>query len=337
MIDTRFNRRNALKVMAGGALALSAPAIISARAQSLDAVSYQTGWLPQAEQGGFYQAAATGIYAEYGLEVDIRKSGPQMDITTPFLAGRTDFIESSGFAVLNFVAEDLPGVAVASMFQKDPRVLLSHPGQGNDTLPDLKDKPILVATGGRQTYWVWLKAKYDFAEEQARPYTFNMAPFLADTSLTMQGLLTSEPFDLREAGVDPVIHLLADYGFNNYSSIVLTSPTMISDRPDVVQRFVDASIKGWDSYMNGDPTPANDIIKAENPDMSDEKIAYTIKAMKDYDLVSSGDAASLGIGAMTAERWQAFYDELVAAEAQPAGLDISKGYTLDFVNKGVAL
>lgn len=307
---------------------------LSGAAQALDKVSFQTGWLAQAEQGGFYQAIATGIYEKYGLEVTIRKGGPQIDINAPFLAGRVDFAESNGFTVFNYVKENLPGVAVAAFFQKDPRVLLSHPGVGNDKLEDLKGKTVLIATTGRQTYWQWLKAKYGFTDEQARPYTFNMAPFIADKSLTMQGILTSEPLDLKKIGIDAVVHLLADSGFENYASIVMASPKMIAENPDLVQRFVEATVKGWDSYLNGDPSPGNALIKRDNPDMSDEIIAYSIALMNMNGILNSGDATKLGMGAMTDKRWKSFYDSMVAAGAQPAGLDVTKGYTLKFINKG---
>ncbi len=303
-------------------------------AQPLTKVSYQAGWLAQAEQGGFYQAIANGLYKQYGLDVEIRKGGPQIDVNAPFLAGRADFTDSNGFSVVNYVREGLPGVAVAAFFQKDPRVLLSHPNVGNDTLESLKGKPILVATTGRQSYWLWLKAKYGYSDEQARPYTFNMAPFIADKSISMQGLLTSEPLDLKTAGINSVIHLLADHGFDNYATVVLASPKMIAERPEIVQKFVDATIKGWATYLNGDPSPGNALIKRDNPDMSDEKIAYSIASMKKNGILDSGDAKTLGLGAMTTERWKRFYDQMVAAGALPTGVDVSKGYTLKFVNKG---
>jgi NitT/TauT family transport system substrate-binding protein len=322
-------RRGALGIAMGAALAMFA-----ADAHALDKVSVQTGWLAQAEQGGFYQAVATGIYEKYALEVTIRKGGPQVDINAPFLAGRVDFADSNAFTVFNYVKEGLPGVAVAAFFPKDPRVLLSHPGVGNDKLQDLKGKPILIATTGRQSYWQWLKAKYGFTDEQARPYTFNMAPFIADKNVTMQGLLTSEPLDLKKIGIDAVVHLLADSGFENYAGIIMASPKMIAENPDLVQRFVDATIKGWDSYLNGDPAPGNALIKRDNPDMTDEKIAYSIAAMNSNGILNSGDAKTLGLGAMTDKRWKSFYDSMVAAGAQPAGLDVTKGYTLKFINKG---
>jgi NitT/TauT family transport system substrate-binding protein len=323
-----------LRHRALGLAIAAALSVISGAAQALDKVSYQTGWLAQAEQGGLYQAIATGIYEKYGIEVTIRKGGPQIDMNAPFLAGRVDFTESNGFTVFNYVKENLPGVAVAAYFQKDPRVLISHAGVGNDKLEDLKGKPVLIATTGRQTYWQWLKAKYGFTDEQAKPYTFNMAPFLADKNVTMQGLVTSEPMDLKKSGVPAVVHLLADSGFENYATVVMASPKMVAENPDLVQRFVNATTKGWDSYLNGDPSPGNALIKRDNPDMTDEKITYAIETMKKYGILDSGDAKKLGLGAMTDARWKSFYDSMVAAGAQPGGLDVTKGYTLKFINKG---
>lgn len=331
-MTTTIDRRGALAAIAAGAT-LALPR--RARAQTLEKVSYQMGWVPQAEQGGFHQAAATGIYRDYGLDVELRKGGPQVDLNAPLLAGRVDFVESNGFSVLTYVREKLPGIAVASMFQKDPRVLLSHPGVGNDTLEELKGKPILIATVGRQTYWPWLKAKYGFMDEQARPYTFSMAPFLADKRLTQQGLATSEPFDLRAAGVEPVVHLLADHGFDNYQSVLMTSPRMVADKAELVGRFVEASLKGWASFLDGDPSPAFAAIRKGNPDMSDEKMTFARDTLKTSAVLSGGDAGRLGLGAMTAERWQRFNTDMAAAGAQPAALDVSTGYTLRFVNKGI--
>jgi NitT/TauT family transport system substrate-binding protein len=317
-----------------GAAALVAPAFVrQAGAQGLTKVSYQTGWLAQPEHGGFYQALATGLYRDAGLDVDIRKGGPQLNTTTLFLAGSVDFCEFDSFRQISFVNESLPGVAVAAFFQKDPRILLSHPGVGNDSLPQLKGKPILVATAGRQTYWQWLKTRFGFVDDQIRPYTFNIAPFLADKQISMQGYIASEPFAARQAGVEPVIHLLADSGFDNYSSVLLASPKMVKEQPALVQRFIDATAKGWESYLHGDPAPANAIIQKQNPEMSDDKIAYAIEAIRKYGIVETAETKAMGIGAMSDARWKRFYDDMVAAGAQPAGLDVKRGYTLQFVNR----
>ncbi|CAN5776473.1 ABC transporter substrate-binding protein [soil metagenome] len=328
-----FTRRSALAALAGSAALAAPPFIRNARAQGLTKISYQTGWLAQAEHGGFYQAQATDIYRQAGLDVDIRKGGPQLNVNSIFLAGNVDFCEFDSFRVLNFAQESLPGVAVAAFFQKDPRVLLSHPGVGNDSLAALKGKPILVATTGRQTYWVWLKTRFNYSDEQIRPYTFNLAPFLADKQMSMQGFITSEPFAAREAGVEPVIHLLADSGFDNYSSVMLTSPKMIQEKPELVQRFIDATAKGWESYLHGDPAPANALIQKNNPDMSKEKLAYAVDVMKKYGIVETPETKTLGIGTMSDARWKRFYDGMAAAGAQPAGLDVKRGYTLQFVNR----
>ena len=333
LLPTR--RRATAGLLAG--LAAPLAGLRAARAQSLDKLVYQTGWRAQAEHGGFYQALATGLYKAHGLDVEIRQGGPQMDANALLVSGRADFIENNALGAFNYVRENLPGLCVACFFQKDLRVLLSHPGVGNDTLAALKGKPILIATAGRQSYWLWLKAKYGYSDEQIRPYTFNMAPFLADKMVSQQGFITSEPYPLRAAGVDPVIHLLADNGFDNFQGVMMCQPKLANDKPDVVQRFVDASIKGWMSYLYGDPAPGNALIARDNPDMTGDKIAYAIDTMKKVDLVLHGDAGRLGVGAMTAERWRRFYDDMVSVGAAPGGLDIERLYTLGFVNKRVGM
>jgi NitT/TauT family transport system substrate-binding protein len=328
-------RKISRRAVIGGvaAAALAKPAHV----QTLDKIVYNTAWRAQAEAGGAFQAAAAGIYRQYGLDVEIRQGGPQTDLNALLLAGRVDIIESNGFAAFNFARDNLPGVTIAAMFQKDPRVLLSHPGVGNDTLAALKGKTILVATAGRTSYWLWLKAKFGYSDEQVRPYTFNMAPFLADKTLTQQGLLTSEPFELKKIGIDPVVHLLADNGFEHYQNTIMTSPKLVAEKPDLVQRFVDATIKGWISYMTGDAGPGDALIKQLNPDMKDDTMAYARDALKKSGIIASGDATAMGIGAMTAERWQRFYTEMTAAGALPPGIDVGKTHTLAFVNKKVGV
>ena len=336
MRDKTVSRRQTLGLF-GAAAATATFAAPGLRAQTLDKFSYQTNWRAQAEHGGFYQAVATGIYRKYGIDAEIRMGGPQQDPNTLLLGGRVDAIMSNSFAGFNYAAENLPFVVVAAVMQKDPQVLISHPGMGNDTLPALKGKPILIGAGGRTSYWPWLKSKFGFTDEQARPYTFNMAPFLADKTLSQQGFLSSEPFAIEQAGVKPVVHLMANYGFDNYQTTINTSWKMVNEKPDLMQRFVSASIEGWVSYLNGDPAPANALIKRDNPDMDDAKIAYAIKAMKENGIVQSGDAATLGVGAMTDARWKSFYDAMVASGAVKGGLDLSRAYTLRFVNKRVGM
>ncbi|MCC6250401.1 MAG: ABC transporter substrate-binding protein [Rubrivivax sp.] len=313
---------------------LAAPPFLrQVRAQGLTKLAYQTGWLAGTDKAGLYQAVAAGIYKAHGLDVEIKSGGPQLNVSQIFLAGRVDFADSDSFRVLNFAKEGLPAVAVAAMGQKSLTCLLSHPNVGNDSLAALKGKPIQVSTIGRQTYWKWLMAKYGFSEEQGRPHTPNLTPFLVNKELTIEAFINTEPFAVRRAGVEPVIHVLADHGYENYSSVTLAHPKMVAEKPDVVQRFVDATIKGWRTWLNEDPTPGNDAMKVANPDLNEEKLAFGRKILKDRGVFESGDAATMGIGAMSDTRWRRFYDSMVAAGALPQGIDIKRGYTLQFLRK----
>jgi len=303
-----------------------------------DKVTFGTNWKAQAEHGGYYQAVATGLYRKAGLDVTIRMGGPQVNHPQLLAAGAIDFnIGSSSFGALNYVQGAIPMVTVAAIFQKDPQVLISHPGQGNDTLAAMKGKPILVGAGSRATFWNFLKAKYGYTDDQIRPYTFNMAPFLADKSAVQQGYLTSEPYKIEQAGVKPLVHVLADAGYSSYSCTIETSWKLVREKPDLVQRFVNASIEGWYSYLYGDPGPGNALIKMDNPDMTDDVIAYGIAALKKYGVVDSGDAKALGIGAMTDARWKEFLATMAGIGLYPRDLDLTKAYTLAFVNRKVGM
>ncbi|HET7882188.1 MAG TPA: ABC transporter substrate-binding protein [Acetobacteraceae bacterium] len=306
-------------------------------ARAEDAVSFGLDWVAEAEYGGYYQALATGLYARHGLRVTIRQGGPQVNQMQLMMAGRLDFNLGGGRAI-EFVQQNLPFVAVAAMFQKDPSVLIAHPGQGNDSFEALKGKPILIGADTRAGWWRFLAGKFGYTDAQIRTYTFNLQPFLADKTLAQQGYLGSEPFAIeQQAHFKPVVLLLADAGYAGYGNIITTSTKLVSEKPDVVQRFIDASIEGWYSYLYGDPAPANRAIKQDNPEMPDALLAYGREVMKTHGIVDSGDALQLGIGAMTAARWAEFYRSMSDVGVYPKGLDVATAYTSQFVDKRVGM
>ena len=307
--------------------------------QAAERITLGLDWVAEAEYAGFYQAAATGLYAKRGLDVTIHQGGPQVNHTQLLLAGRLDFnIASSSFTAMNFVQQNIPFRAVAATFQKDPSVLLAHPGQGNDSFAALKGKPIMIGADTRVGWWNYMRAKFGYDDSQIRPYTFNLQPFMVDKKAIQQGYIGSEPFAIRQAaGFEPVVLLIADSGFVGYASLIATSDKNIRERPELVQKFLDASLEGWYLYLYGDPTPANMAIKKENPEMSDAQLAYGRDILKAKGIVDSGDTLTHGIGAMTASRWDEFLRTMAQAGVYPADLDASRAYTTQFVNKRVGM
>jgi NitT/TauT family transport system substrate-binding protein len=317
---------------------LSAAVLSLPRTAAAESVAFGTDWKAEAEHGGFYQAIATGIYKRYGLDVKLRPGGPQVNHAQLLAAGVLDFnIASNSFVPLNFVREKIPMVAVAAIFQKDPSVLIAHPGQGADSLAALKGRPIMISGDTRVTSWLFLKQKFGYTDDQIRPYSFSVAPFLADKKAIQQGYLTSEPFIIEKEGVHPVVLLLADAGYGSYGAMIETSEKLVREKPDLVQRFVDASIEGWYSYLYGDPSPGNALIKQDNPEMTDAVIAYGRDKMKEYGIVDSGDAKGSGLGAMSEARWRDFFDTTAKAGLYPAEMDFRTAYTLQFVNHKVGM
>jgi NitT/TauT family transport system substrate-binding protein len=307
--------------------------------KALDKVSFGTNWVAEAEHGGFYQALADGTYRRYGLDVTIVQGGPQVNNQLLLAVGRLDFFMSTNtLQSFDAVEQNIPTLAIAAMFQKDPQVLIAHPGRGIDELRDLRGLTLFISQEGVITYFQWLKREYGLADAQVKPYTFNPQPFLADPKSAMQGYVTSEPYAIEKVtGVKPKVFLLADYGFDSYSTLIQTRRELAEGKPDMVQRFVDASIIGWYNYIYGDNRAGNDLIKRRNPEMTDALLAYSVATMKEHGIVDSGEATQLGIGAMTDAHMASFFDKMVKAGVVKAGLDYRKSYTLRFVNKKVGL
>jgi NitT/TauT family transport system substrate-binding protein len=320
------------------AVLLAAIGATAAYPGQLQTVRFGTDWKAEAEHGGYYQAIATGIYQRYGLDVKLQQGGPQVNHAQLLAAGRLDFnIATNSFVPLNFVHENIPMVAVAAMFQKDPSVLIAHQGQGDGSFAALKGKPIMIGSDTRIGSWIFLKRKFGYTDDQIRPYAFSVAPFLANPTAIQQGYLSSEPFTIEAAGVKPVVLLIADAGYSSYSSLIETSDKLVRDNPDLAQRFVNASIEGWYSYLYGDPAPGNALIKRDNPEMTDALLAYGVAKLKEYGVVDSGDAKKHRIGAMTEARWRDFFETMADAGVYPKDMDFTKAFTLQFVNKKVGI
>ncbi|HWD59400.1 MAG TPA: ABC transporter substrate-binding protein [Stellaceae bacterium] len=321
-----------------GALCALLALVTLAGVARAEKISFGTDWKAEAEHGGYYQAIAAGIYKKYGLEVELRQGGPQVNHAQLLAAGVLDFnVASNSFGPLNFAQQNVPMVAVAALFQKDPSVLIAHPGEGNDTLAALKGKPIMISGDTRTGSWLFLKQKFGYTDDQIRPYNFSVAPFLADKQAIQQGYLSSEPYTIEQTGVKPVVMLIADAGYSSYGSVIQCSLKLATEKPDLVQRFVNASIEGWYSYLYGDPTPGNALIKKDNPEMNDALIGYGIEKIKEYGIVDSGDAKTMGIGAMTDARWKDFFETMSKAGLYPADMDYKKAYTLKFVDRKVGM
>lgn len=294
---------------------------------------FATDWRAQAEHGGFYQALASGAYEKRGLNVQIVQGGPGVNVPQLLASGAVELgMGSNSFIPMNLVAEGAPVKAVAAFFQKDPQVLIAHPDPALKTIADLKGRPILLADASITAFWVWLKAKYGFTDDQVRKYTFNPAPFLADKRAVQQGYLTSEPYTIeKEAGFAPRVFLLADEGYPSYATMVLAPNAFARDNAQALRAFIAASAEGWRDYINGDARAADALIRKDNPEMTQDVLDQARAKLREYAIVDGGDAALYGLGAMTPERWQAFFEVTSQAGVYPADLNWRDAFTTQYL------
>jgi len=301
-----------------------------ASAQLPTKVVFYTNWYAEAEHGGFYQAVAERIYARHGLDVEVKMGGPQINVVQLLLAGQADLVMGYDLQTIKAIEQGLPVVTVAATFQKDPAVLIGHPGV--TALPDLKSRTLLIGQASETTFWPWLKAKYGFTDAQKRPYAFSVQQFLVDQNVAQQGYLTSEPYTIEKAGIKPVVFLLADSGYPPYAETIVVTTKTLTDKADMIARFVRGSAEGWKSYLK-DPAPGNALIKKAKPEMTDELMAFGVAKIKAYGLVTGGDAKTLGILTMTDSRWKQTFDFMVSAGLTKADVDYHKAYSLQFVKE----
>ncbi len=318
------------------ATVLAACLLLNQQARAADKITFGLDWVAEPEYGGYYQALATGIYKKYGLDVTIVEGGPEVNNAELLVGGRLTFdITSNSFLALNFVQEGIPFVAVAAGFQKDPDILMAHPGIGDDSFEDLKGKPIAVSSDTRASWWLYLKAKYGYSDSQLKSYGFSLAPFFTNPKLTQEAYVTSEPYLVQQQiGKPPVVLMISDAGFDGYASLIATSAKLVKTDPDLVQRFINASIEGWYSFLYGNPQPAFAAILKANPDMTPGLLHYGYTQLKARGILDSGDAKMLGIGAMTDARWKLFFTQMAATGLYDKNMDFRSGYTLQFVDKG---
>ena len=316
-----------LKALGASAAAL---ALSLAPANAQDKVSILTSWYAQAEHGGFYQALATDLYKKANLDVTIKMGGPQVNGMQILAADQTDFLMSYDFSVLKALEQGLAVTTVAASFQFDLQGLMTHDDVSD--LKSLKGKTILVATAGRSNWWPWMQAKFGYDDAQTKAYTFNLQPFLADKNTTQQAYMSSEPFAAASQGAKVKFFLFADDGYPPYGTTIVATQKFVQQKPDVVRRFVRASLEGWKSYLKGDAGPANALIKKDNPNMKDEQIAFAIKRLNETEALGRGDAKTGGIGIMTDARWKTTHDFMVNSKLLKPDVDVKKAYTLEFVS-----
>ena len=342
--NLRFSPDRRALLAGAGALAATSALVGCQRAEApVDEegrvrLRFATDWRAQAEHGGFYQALASGAYAKRGLNVEIIQGGPGVNVPQLLASGAVELgMGSNSFIPLNLVAEGAPVKAVAAFFQKDPQVLIAHPDPALESIADLKDRPFLLADASITAFWVWLKAQYGFTDDQVREYTFNLAPFLADERAVQQGYLTSEPYTIElEAGFEPKVFLLADEGYPSYATMVLAPDAFARDNAAALRSFIAGSAEGWRDYIQDDGQTAQNraadaLIRKANPEMTQAILDQARTKLKSNSIVNGGDAALYGLGAMTAERWQAFFEVTSGAGVYPAGLDWRKAFTTQYL------
>ena len=294
-------------------------------ASGLIPVKFQTDWYPQPEHGGFYDALIKGYYRDEGLDVTIIPGGPYVTGAQQIAANAVQFGLASSDKVLEEVGADAPLIAIGATMQHDPQGIMVHTESPVRTFADLEGHAVAVKPGS--TWFTYLNKRYQFKSLRETPATYSVSNFLQDPNYIQQIFVTSEPFFARKSGAEIRTLLISDTGYDPYR-VFITSTGFLKEHPEIVGKFVRASLRGWRDYLN-DPTPANEAIAKLNPAMSREQMAFTYQALKDGKFITGPDPDHLGV--FEPARWNTMYQQLLDLNIVKHPFDPATAYTRQFL------
>jgi NitT/TauT family transport system substrate-binding protein len=267
-------------------------------------------WFPEVEHGGYYEALRKGYFAEEGLEVEILPGGPGAAIMQRVASGEVDYGVENADKVLFGRAAGTAVVALFAPLQTSPHCVLVHEEAGIESLRDLRSATLAISPNA--AFGAYLRSNLPLENVTVVPYSGSVAQFLTDTQFAQQGYLFSEPLVAARAGARPRAFLVADLGFNPYSSLLVTHERTLSERADIAEKLVRAARKGWNSYCDS-PAGTNRLIHSLNSslplDVLDEGAALMVA------MVRTETAVQAGVGTMEPERW-----DLLSAQMTVLGL-----------------
>jgi NitT/TauT family transport system substrate-binding protein len=290
-------------------------------------VALQADWYPQPEHGGFYTALVRGYYKDAGLDLSIQPGGPYLNVEQQVAVGAAQFGMSSSDKILESVADGQPLVAVAATMQHDPQGVMVRKDSPIHSFADLNGHTVAIKTGS--TWWQFIEKRYALTNVHEVPAMMNVANFVADPQYVQQAFATSEPFFAQQAGIQTRVILTSDAGYNPYR-VMFTTRDYLRHHPDVVLKFVDASLKGWRDYLS-DPSTAHAVIVKLNPALNQQWMNFTWGALRDGHFVAGDDLGGAELGKMTVQRWDMMYKQLLDLGVIDKQFEPATAYTLQFV------
>jgi NitT/TauT family transport system substrate-binding protein len=293
----------------------------------LTKITLQADWYPQPEHGGFYTALVKGYYKDEGLEVAIQPGGPYVSVAQQVASGAAQFGMLASDNILEAVSQGQPLIAVAATMQRDPQGIMVRKDSPIHGFADLNGHTVAIKTGS--TWFEYIAKRFQLNNVHEIPAMMNVANFVANPDYIQQAFATSEPFFAHQAGVETRVLLTSDAGYSPYR-VMFTTRDFLQQHPDVVAKFVRASLKGWKDYLN-DPAPAHAAIAKLNPALNPEWMQFSWQQLRDGNFVTGDDPSGVQLGQMDPKRWDTMYSQLLDLKVIGKPFDPSTAYTLQFL------
>ena len=222
--------------------------------------------------------------------------------------GTVQFAMGSSDHTLEAVGNGVPLVAVAATMQHDPQAMMVHEDSPVRSFQDLDGHAVAIRLGV-STWFEYLVKRYQLKKVREIPATYSVANFLQDPGYIQQIFVTSEPFFARQAGVPVRTLLISQAGYNPYR-VFVTSRSFLQQHPEIVAKFVRASLRGWRDYLLH-PDDINAAIAKLNPAMSVPQMKFSYEALRDQHFIAGDAPNGADLGRFDAARWTSMYQQLL--------------------------
>jgi NitT/TauT family transport system substrate-binding protein len=332
-------KRSWLVAVAFSALLLaacSAPSAPTAQPTTVakSSLIVQLNFLPNAEHYGITYADRAGLYSAQNLDVKVNPGGQGVDGLQMVAAGAATIAVSDPSSVLTAINQDIPIVAFAAEFHKTPQAMICRKDRGINGVGDLGGKTFGVkSAGGEESTRAFLKKNnIDTDTIKTSPIgASSVTEIIAGVVDCQLGFAVNEPNSMRKASVEPVVLLLADYGFPSQGNIYITNSTTLAQNKDALARWVKATAGGWDNFLKDPSAAAKWIVDNKIVDGLDLE-QQTAQAKGQAPLIDDEWTRQHGLLSLDMDSWQAVAQQVVDLKRTDRMPDLNKATTMDVLN-----
>lgn len=262
-------------------------------------------WKPEAEFGGFYAAQVHDIFKKHHLDVTLVPGGAGTPGVQMVAGGKFDFAVASADEIAIAQSHGVKIIALFATYQTNTQGIMTHEERAFKNLAEVFNSSGKLALQKALPYALYLQKKFANSKTQIVPFLGGINIFLVDKNYSQQCFVTSEPISAAKKSQKVKTFLVADAGYNPYTTVLLTRQDFLAKNSNLVRDLVAALREGHAAYL-ADPRKTNELMNKLNPSVDLETLQASALIQKKFI-----EVPGTALGSMTSARWASLVDQLL--------------------------